>query len=192
MKIEIPPDCEKIHVLFSGGVDSTLMLYLLLLEKQKRPELEIHCYGLNMTKNSIKFHRCQKILTELEDMFNTKLSFKIFTRMYILREFVQHLLTVNDGYVWSGCNKVLEFLQPTNYIQGDTPPVRGKEFNQFHIRPFINIDKKEIISQYINYNILNLLDMTYSCGFSMKEPCENCYFCLERAWGLEMCGLLKV
>jgi tRNA(Ile)-lysidine synthase TilS/MesJ len=46
MEIRIPENCKKIHVLFSGGVDSTLLLYLLLLEKQQRPDLEIKCYGL--------------------------------------------------------------------------------------------------------------------------------------------------
>jgi 7-cyano-7-deazaguanine synthase in queuosine biosynthesis len=189
MSIDIPLNCQKNHLLFSGGVDSTLLLYLLLLEKQNRPELEIKCYGLHMNQHGDKYLRCKQILTKLETDFNIEIPFQIFNQSYILREFVQTLLSVDEGCVFSGCNKVLDFLNPSNYIANDTPPFRGSPFNEFHIRPFIDLDKAEIISYYIKYNILDLLDMTYSCGFDMKIACGNCYFCLERKWGLEMCGL---
>jgi hypothetical protein len=189
MEIRIPENCKKIHVLFSGGVDSTLLLYLLLLEKQQRPDLEIKCYGLLMSKSNISFIRCRKILDVLEQRFDVKIPFQNFDKKFILRQFAEMILSVEPGCVFSGCNKVLDFLKPTNYIEGDTPPVRGKSFNEFHIRPFIDMDKGEIISYYIRYNILDILKMTYSCGYSMKEACGNCYFCLERSWGLEACGI---
>jgi 7-cyano-7-deazaguanine synthase in queuosine biosynthesis len=188
MEIRVPEDCKKIHLLFSGGVDSTLLLYLLLLQKQQL-DLEIKCYGLLMSKSNINFLRCRKILDVLEQRFNVEIPFQNFDRKFILREFAEMILSVESGYVFSGCNKVLDFLEPTNYIEGDTPPVRGNPFNEFHIRPFIDMDKDEIISYYIKYNILDILEMTYSCGYSMKTPCGNCYFCLERNWGLQMCGI---
>jgi 7-cyano-7-deazaguanine synthase in queuosine biosynthesis len=189
MEIHIPEDCKKIHVLFSGGVDSTLLLYLLLLEKQQRPDLEIKCYGLMMAKSTIKYTRCREILDVLEQRFKIKIPFQNFDRKFILREFAEMILSVEPGYVFSGCNKVLDFLNPTNYIPGDTPPVRGKAFNEFHIRPFIDMDKGEIISCYVQHNILDILEITYSCGYSMKKTCGKCYFCLERSWGLKVCGI---
>lgn len=189
MKIEIPSDCKKAHVLFSGGVDSTLILYLLLLQRASEPDFQIVCYGLNMSRKDIKFQRCVQILKVLEHKFNRQILFTPFIKPYILREFVKIILSIDEGYVFSGCNKVLQFLTPTNYIPNDTPPVRGKPFNEFHIRPFISMDKQEIIACYINYNILELFKMTYSCGYDLTVPCKNCYFCLERRWGLEMCGL---
>ena len=65
MRIHIPSDCEKIHVLFSGGIDSTILLYLLLLEKQTRPDLEIKCYGLNSFNFGITYSRCKNILNKV-------------------------------------------------------------------------------------------------------------------------------
>jgi 7-cyano-7-deazaguanine synthase in queuosine biosynthesis len=189
MSLYISEDCNKIHLLFSGGADSTILLYLLLLEQQKKPELEIKCYGLMMPKLTIKFSRCISILNVLEQRFKTKIIFKNFDKQFILREFAQLILSVEPGYVYSGCNKVLEFLEPINYIEGDTPPVRGHPFNEFHIRPFINMDKAEIISYYIQHNVLDLLNMTHSCGYDMETPCNGCYFCLERGWGLQKCGI---
>jgi len=189
MNLYIPEGCKKIHVLFSGGVDSTLLLYLLLLEKQKHNDLEIKCHGLQMHKNSIKANRCKSILNVLEQKFNTKIYFNTFNKKFIIRDFVKLLLSVEEGCVFSGCNKVLDFIQPVNYIEGDTPPVRGNPFNEFHIRPFIDMDKAQIISYYIHYDILELLNLTHSCGFSMEIPCGNCYFCLERIWGFQQCGI---
>lgn len=189
MNLYIPEGCKKIHVLFSGGADSTLLLYLLLLEKQRYKDLEIKCHGLNMHKSSIKLNRCKNILTVLEQKFHTVIDFNTFNKKFILRDFVKLLLSVDEGCVFSGCNKVLDFIEPNNYIEGDTPPVRGNPFNELHIRPFIEMDKSEIISYYIKYDILDLLKMTYSCGFSLEVPCGNCYFCLERSWGLQKCGV---
>lgn len=189
MKIEIPSDCRKAHVLFSGGVDSTLIIYSLLRQYANDPEFQITCYGFSMSRHDIKFQRCVNILNVLESKFNKQILFTSFIKQFILRDFVRMILSVDKGYVFSGCNKVLDFLNPTNYIPNDTPPVRGAPFNEFHIRPFINMDKQEIISYYTKYDILDLLNLTYSCGYSLTTPCKNCYFCLERMWGLEMCGL---
>jgi 7-cyano-7-deazaguanine synthase in queuosine biosynthesis len=191
MKIVIPEDCKTVHVLFSGGVDSTILLYLLLLEKQNRGELDIICYGLQMSKHGAQYLRCQQILNVLEEKFNTKIPFRTFTQKFILRKFVERLLSVNNGCVFSGCNKVLDVLNPTNYIPGDTPPVRGNPFNEFHVRPFIDMDKKQIISYYIQYDIKDLFNLTYSCGFNQQTPCGDCYFCLEREWGIMHSKLLQ-
>jgi 7-cyano-7-deazaguanine synthase in queuosine biosynthesis len=189
MQVKVPSECNKIHVLFSGGVDSTMLLYLLLLEKQNRSELDIICYGLQMSKHGAQYLRCQQILNVLEEKFNTKIPFRTFTTRFILRQFVERLLSVNDGCVFSGCNKVLDFLNPTNYIPGDTPPVRGNPFNEFHVRPFIDMDKKQIVSYYVQYNEMELLKLTHSCGIHMEVPCGGCYFCLERAWAMHQCGI---
>lgn len=189
MSLHIPEDCNKIHLLFSGGADSTILLYLLLLEQQKNPKLEIKCYGLNIVKNGVVFSRSMAILNVMENRFNNKIPFHTLNKKYILRNFVELILSVDSGYVFSGCNKVLDFLKPTIYIPGDTPPFRGEPFNKFHIRPFIEMDKAEILSYYVKHDILDILDMTYSCGANLKIPCDNCYFCLEREWGLKTCGI---
>ena len=50
MKIHIPEDCTQINVLVSGGADSALLLYLLVLENRTR-NLPIVCYGMMKRKN---------------------------------------------------------------------------------------------------------------------------------------------
>lgn len=183
MNIEIPDDCTVAHLLFSGGVDSTLLLYLLAKEQQSRENFTVKCYSMNMGKNTLKYQRCKTIITDIEQLFNVKIHYYATPKKYFIRDFVADILTVEDGYVFTGCNKVLDFLQPTNYIKNDTPPVRGPSLNENHLRPFIEMDKSVIIQAYSTLNIQFLLEKTYSCGFSHVTPCGACYFCLEKEWG---------
>jgi PP-loop superfamily ATP-utilizing enzyme len=183
MNIEIPDDCTVAHLLFSGGADSTLILYLLAREQLHRKNFVVKCYSMNMGKNTVKYARCKHIITEIEKLFGIKIHHYATPRKYFIRDFVAEILTVEDGYVFTGCNKVLDFLEPTNYIENDTPPVRGPKLNDKHLRPFIDMDKSLIIRAYTELNIMNLLDMTYSCGYNHVEPCGSCYFCLEKEWG---------
>lgn len=73
---------------------------------------------------------------------------------------------------------------PTRTIPGDTPPWRGPVFNDHHIRPFIDLDKIEIMKLYKAETTPHLLALTHSCGLEVDRHCGECYFCLERAWGL--------
>jgi len=183
MNIEIPEDCKIAHLLFSGGADSTLLLYLLAKEQIQRKNFVVKCYSMNMGKKTLKYTRCKNIITEIENLFDINIYHYATPRNYLIRDFVGHILAVEDGYVFTGCNKVLDFLEPINHIENDTPPVRGPALNDKHLRPFIDMDKSLIIRAYAELNIEHLLDKSYSCGFSHVEPCGACYFCLEKEWG---------
>lgn len=189
MNIEIPNDCKVAHLLFSGGVDSTLLLYLLAKEQQNKKNFVIKCYGMNINKYDVHYVRCKNIIKEIELKFNTNIYFKTFNQLFWIKTIVNRILELEPGLVFSGCNKVLDFLQPSNYIPYDTPPVRGEAFSEFHARPFIDLDKSEIIQCYIQENIVSLLNMTYSCGYQKETECGNCYFCLEKDWALKQCNL---
>jgi 7-cyano-7-deazaguanine synthase in queuosine biosynthesis len=78
------------------------------------------------------------------------------------------------------------------YIKGDTPPVRGKAHGEYHLRPFIELDKTQIMNIYIKENILDLLELTNSCGalINGKTQCGGCYFCMERSWAAKNLNLI--
>lgn len=108
--------------------------------------------------------------------------------MYI-RDAVERILSVYPGVVMTGCNKVVTHFTPTVYIPGDTPPVRGPALNEYHLRPFIDIDKVEILQMYVQENILDLLKLTRSCGRPGLDRCGGCYFCMEREWATSMLNI---
>jgi len=64
--------------------------------------------------------------------------------------------------------------------------------------PFINVQKDWIVRRYAENGIVDLFDITRSCegefedlNYTNYKPyqsvpiCGNCFWCLERAWGLK-------
>jgi tRNA(Ile)-lysidine synthase TilS/MesJ len=171
--------------LLSGGVDSTLLLFLLMKQRAiTEIKIPIKCFIMSSPTTA---HT--KVISWISSYFNEEIPYQIMPK-YFIREAVKNILSIEPGYVYSGCNLVLENeFTPTRYLRGDTPPVRGDAYSEHHIRPFIDIAKDELIKEYENLGILDLLKITVSCGIS-DDPCGECYFCLERQWGINKSGIL--
>jgi hypothetical protein len=127
------------------------------------------------------------ILSLIESKTNTSINYIKWNSHLYIRTAVDTIQKTYGSYVFSACNKVPTHLNPKNYIHNDTPPIRGPSLNFQHLRPFINLYKPEIVEIYRQEGIMDLIDMTYSCGYSINLECGNCFFCLEKKWGL---GLL--
>lgn len=70
--------------------------------------------------------------------------------------------------------------------------------NQLICHPFRFVSKDWVIKQYINQNLLDLLNITRSCEGEFPDItyktyvrgqyvplCENCFWCKERKWGID-------
>ncbi len=129
--------------------------------------------------------RIQRIIEKIAEYTGYQYPVTAFKEKTFIRPTVEKILGVRGGVVYTGCNKVVtEHFTPIVYIPNDTPPVRGPALNQFHIRPFIDWDKIQILSVYQDRDILDLLYMTRSCG-AASGICDGCYFCMERAWAAQ-------
>ena len=178
MNITIPDNTENINILLSGGADSTLLLYLL----SKQTDKPIICHTLN--KNSEKI--VVPIVKYLENIFGKRYRYFCMKKQNMfLRDAAELILSVYPGVIFTGCNKVVTHFTPTVYIPGDTPPVRGPALNEHHLRPFIEMDKIDILRLYLKENMLHLLSITRSCGVFGIHRCGDCYFCMERNWAAE-------
>lgn len=186
MLIAIPEESQHINVLVSGGADSTLLAFLLLKQNPSR-DVILH-FMRNKKHHTHDLEVMNRIHSWLENYFNKKITLQLWGKT-LIRQAVETILIDYPGCVFSGCNKVPEFSFPvTKYIPNDTPPVRGPPFNKFHIRPFIELLKPLLYSIYKKEHILDLYDLTFSCGVpdlidGRYIPCKRCFFCLERAWG---------
>jgi 7-cyano-7-deazaguanine synthase in queuosine biosynthesis len=190
MQIYIPNNCPQINVLFSGGVDSSLLLYL--LTRQNKNNIPIHVFGMLKQKRERHFYI---VLSWLETHLNTEYNKQLTTRFFFIRDFVKNTLDISpdNSVTYSACNKVVTgIFTPTRYIPGDTPPVRGPAFNERHIRPFIDISKIEICQVYKQFTLQPLFNLTHSCGIDIENHCGECYFCMERAWGVQESNLFSV
>lgn len=185
MRINLPP-VSNVSVMFSGGADSALLLYLLALNPPKCP-LRAFSFGQSSARTVTII---LPILKEIERLTGVKYPYTHLLGKQFIRPAVDKIMGMYAGVVLTGCNKVLtEEFTPTIHIEGDTPPVRGSALNSNHIRPFMDMDKAQIIRLYKDYDILHLLSKTRSCGIEGLERCGGCYFCMERAWGCEQNGV---
>lgn len=184
MKIDIPEDCKKISVLWSGGMDSTILLYLLVTQHQ----IPVKCYSMQV---GMETKVCPEILSWFSEKLNMEIPFQFLSKYPMrIRPAVETIQLIDPSYVYTGCNLVVtDQFTPTKYIKDDTPPVRGPTLNDRHIRPFIDMDKRDIVKMYQTYDVMDLLELTFSCGSPNKtktefSACGACYFCMEREWAL--------
>jgi len=190
----IPENSKKIAILTSGGIDSTLLLYLIAKQIYEQ-QLNIQVLAFSKNLLSYRLEKIKKILSYITELYPIKLSHNNTHGVVHIRTFVKNILdTTSCDYVFSGCNKVItDQFTPTNYIPNDTPPFRGASYNHQHLRPFIEMDKIEIVRMFVDFNIIPLLELTFSCGFTPSEiECGACYFCQEKIWAMKSLKLIDV
>jgi len=188
MKIHIPDNTQHINLLLSGGADSALLAYLI----SEQTDRKIYCHTLSTHQENYQ-HVVLPIMSYLKTIFGERYVFSYIRQQNpLIRPSVEYILSVYPGVVISGCNKVVTHFTPSVYIPGDTPPIRGPALNEHHIRPFIDMDKVEILSLYKEKNLLDLLRMTRSCGLQGLNNCGGCYFCMERNWALSVLDISDI
>lgn len=176
---------KKIGILISGGIDSTILYYILSINKFEHQSIHLFSMLPQKSKFDIFKHRISNITEFISKKTNVLSDVTYFSKIIILRKAVDLILQSGMDCVYTGCNKVPDIQFPIkNIIPGDSPPFRGPALNENHIRPFIDIEKPEIIKLYYKYNIQELMTLTHSCGFSLIQECGECFFCLEKKWGI--------
>jgi len=186
----IPNDARKITVLLSGGIDSTLLLYLLAKEiTDNKLPIQLDC--VSFRGGSVVPRQTKAVIQWVQQKFHIPITYNHSAPRSWIRNVVQDVLVVCEpDYVFTGCNNVVvDQFTPTKHIPGDTPPERGEPFNEQHLRPFIHWDKIAIVEQYLNHDILDLLKITHSCGVLHETECGECYFCMEKIWATKTLGI---
>jgi hypothetical protein len=177
------PNTKNISFLFSGGVDSTLLLYMALC--QKRDDVVFRAFGYNIEQDRISLV-LEPIIDYMFNRFNYRIPLKVFNHKLYVRPTVEKVLGVYPGVVYTGCNKVMSFPGQLKTLK---VPVRGPPLNEYHLRPFIDMTKVDIALLYKQYMIEDLWKITYSCMQNDMRQCGRCYFCLERSWASNIVGI---
>ena len=200
--VEIPLFDGNIGLNLSGGADSSLLLYILLSNKQETLEvftLAADFKGRISAKitanvidkcieltgnNKVNHHVVYVDMQNNEKLFRLPIEMlenKKITKMYAG-------LTANppkdiaDNFLTPDCN--------TEHDERDPSIIKPTIYNNICF-PFINIDKIKIAKMYQSLNLTEtLFPLTRSC--ELKNPpsdflshCDNCWWCKERFWGFK-------
>ena len=167
---------SKVAVLFSGGVESTLLYWyttqvnqsfdLFIIDRNNKPiERGLNLYELLKTE----FNDRTSTITVLE--------YPELDGRERVDAAISEIMKTHDAILF-GINAY-----PPDIIPNESYRF-GKKYieSQTHlITPFINTTKDEIIQEYYNQGIERILPLTHSCGRA-DSPCQQCFNCKERIW----------
>ncbi len=181
---------NSVGILFSGGVESTLLLLLLQIESLKK---NFSITTFNIKNKNLYEKNCKKILS---DPFFTDVKFvsevpndNDFTGK--IRFGIWWVLQQSDlDLVYLGINKNpdMDFSgKPVRRTAAELAPYKRLRY------PFLNLTKDTIVKYFnyiqVEYN-LDLLKHTHSCTAQTRGQCGKCFQCLERNWAFEKNNLL--
>ena len=182
-------DTSKVCHDISGGPDSALALYLHIhYTKSRNISTQFFSYSDYPIRNGASPQRIYNVLLYFDGQITPYIKGMSYmgdfmsTRRELVKTWKEHN-GITAPHI-SGVN-----LAPPKKLQ--------RENNFFEIEPdwvydnrlkpkkkpgrmFYNLDKREIYKLYLEYDILDLWDVTVSCGDDI--PCRKCWQCHERKW----------
>ena len=170
---------DDIALLFSGGVESTLLLYLISTEIVRRyPNKQLTLYLLDRYNKPI-----DKANTVVNMVFN-KTKLPVSLKLLSIPKISQHreislaskIIGPQHSIVICGFNKYPndDSIRPKHLVNIN----EGKKLKF----PFAHVEKSIIIQEFFNLGISDILAFTHSCGLDFDTPCGECFNCRERIW----------
>ena len=213
MKLELRPKHQTIGVLFSGGMDSTLLLYML---GKQYPNRRIMAFSAGCSYIDNRIH-----MKQVNDVFER------VTHLVPQGALDYHITHYHEDRSTHHCNQAMQEFNSMvdiwiNGLNAAPPPgtkvtdCYGVEHDLFELchleerkkdnapvwrtvdgyeyyTPLANLHKQDIVALYKRFGIYtSLMHLTRSCPkqweydeMKLYTPeCGWCYFCLERKWGL--------
>lgn len=210
IEIDIPAEYTKIGIKASGGLDSTILSYMLALYKRdERPDIDIIPVTLIESTKPFQFMYSSMSLQKISELTGITFGTHYFNMVHthLISEGQDDLLMklYDDGIL--ECHYYGVTLNPPvdafpNQEGADPDRVRlpaGEKYpvvtGNVHWQPFANVDKKGIHELYKSLGVLDeLFPLTHSCEMThgdylmqldLSKHCgdDECWWCQERLWG---------
>lgn len=187
------PENKHIGVMLSGGMDSALVLYLVL--RELKPSNKLTVFNVpNHQCNSTAYS--QNIVKHLEQLFNTSINLKSFGLGQLPHDKIVNLpaqLIIQKKLVdvlFSGANQNPPIPLPENVKAPWRADPTGV-IPEYLSLPFIHLYKKHILEIYQKFDMLQLAYITHSCTEASEHRCNKCFQCFERQWAFDELGLVN-
>ncbi len=192
-----------IGISFSGGADSSLLLYMLMLNSSEKIHIFTTVNNLKNRKNSIITSKVIDKCIELTGNINIEHHLN-----YVEEQDISNLFSICKKWLINNYIKVIytgitntppieileSFKNKIDSVDGEQrkPNIIKPTFSNKFYMPFNNINKQKIADLYNHYKLINnLFPLTRSCEWTTcyGEPdpgighCNKCWWCEERIWG---------
>lgn len=186
LNISLPNDKKRVGIMISGGIDSSLLYYLMLKERQLNNSDHI-IFPIVMFRQEGSKYYARPIIEKINNYFGISMRAKRFgdeTLPYHLQvesAIVQAIPILQLDKIYIGVIKT----RPEHFI-GFTPiPIPVHEMIE---TPLAHLEKDSIIKFYYDLGIEELLQYTFSCDRHEQHHCGNCNGCNERSWAFTSAG----
>lgn len=178
---------NNIGVLVSGGLDSAILYYLLTkLNIENNNIFNIVPYTILRREGSRKY--ALPIINYVQKKFNLPITDLNVVGDNTLPEIRQVDSGINDVFDKGSDFIYVGIISARDEHRINWPKYKFAETTRKKY-PLLNLEKSHVVDLYIQYNLLDLLEMTYSCAVDELNACGSCNGCNERNWGLKEMGL---
>jgi len=193
------PECDKVGIFFSGGIDSTSLLCLVIeeLKATNRQHIPINVYTVNKEPDPDNAERLIPIIEQEYDI-----SLNHIKRIPVSEEAVANrvidMSSVLDAYnsetnmyLMMAGNDSAEKGEYAHLVPEDYPTLPWSYPNESYFSlPFRGLLKAHLMTILTQLNKEHLLRYTYSCSKSLPpNPCGVCYSCQEKIFAMDMLNM---
>jgi hypothetical protein len=174
---------KKYGLLLSGGIDSAILLYLLI-----KSNANINLQPFTIPKTDGAYLYADPIINHFNQKFKLSISKTIQVGDPTVHHRLQSTTAIQDifeknpvDYLFVGINQnPLEL----NALPG-APQRDKKSTDPRIIFPFVDLYKHNILEFMYADNQEDLIDITHSCTEQQVGRCNRCWQCTERMWAFK-------
>jgi 7-cyano-7-deazaguanine synthase in queuosine biosynthesis len=185
------PENRNIALMFSGGADSSILLYLLHkynIEHNKNCTIQSYTVPrrtgakhhtanvINCIKNHLKIDIPDTICVGDPDTHHS---------LFVRSSMMEILEKYKPALLFTGVTKNPDVQLDTTF----EAPQRGKNKSIIILQPFLPFDKSYAMSLYFKHGVEDILQYTHSCSVETFGRCNYCFFCKEREWAFAKLGI---
>lgn len=190
---------KKLGVLFSGGLDSTIVVCLLLNELKNRNQLDsidITCFTVCKTSGSTYY--ANRMIDQLEKTYSKKLdhvsnldnpAINITPTPLYLDTLLNLRNQYNDVLFFTGLmsypnktEKKFVYTESMSNLPNDLLTTNRV------VQPLRHLYKYHVVDLYYKLNVEHLIPYTHTCTKQSIGTCDMCTGCEERNWAFEVLG----
>lgn len=185
------PECEKIGISLSAGLDSLLLLILIIEELKRTNRLNtVEIIALTTEKKSGETEYASRMVNLINEKYNITINHRnnVPNSPEMEADGIADPQNIVDLYnefngkirIYTGANNSNNspYKLPFTYTQ-----------DECWYSPFLNLSKNQMIEMLYELSTEDLIPYAHSCSQQANGDCKNCYSCLERQWGFDQLGI---
>ena len=187
LSFNLPATRSPIAVCVSGGIDSAILYYVLMLENQRTGNLHDIIPVTVLRKEGSKYF-AKLVIAHVLASFNKPYRDPMIMGNTTLPEDQQVKSALRDAK-WAGFKQA--YVGIMDQLQEHTAgwEVIHAPENIFYRTPLVNLQKHHVIDLVVKLKQEALFYITHACDQTEIARCNSCNGCRERAWGFKQLAL---